>query len=62
MEGEDVIAVFESIKNIYRFDFDLQKGANQYHTVDIERKTRVRFASNRIWQVCLLHTATSDVR
>lgn len=25
MEGEDVIAVFESIKNIYRFDFDLKK-------------------------------------
>lgn len=25
MEGEDVNAVFESIKNIYRFDFDLKK-------------------------------------
>lgn len=25
MEGEDVIVVFELIKNIYRFDFDLKK-------------------------------------
>lgn len=25
MEDEDVNAVFESIKNIYRFDFDLKK-------------------------------------